>query len=72
MLELQSKTIHRQNLGSIEELSGGFRGPKNRENAQKYMFLDLPKTSLSDSFDPKFCLWIVFDYNSSIFYCETI
>ena len=58
--------------GQLENLVGGFSGPKNRENSQNYLFLDLLKTSLIDSFDPKLCLWIVFDYNSSIFYYETI
>ena len=43
---------------------------KNRENAQKLVFLDYPKISLSDPNGSIFFLWAVFDFNSSIFYIE--
>ena len=46
--------------------------PKNRENAQKLMFLDTPNISLIYAIGPKFFLWAVFDRKSSIFNFKTI
>ena len=37
-------------------LSGGLGGSKNRENAQKLVFLDPHRIPLSDPIEPKFCL----------------
>ena len=53
-------------------LSGGLGGSKNRENAQKLVFLDPHRIPLSDSNDPKLCLKTHFDFNSSIFYFQVI
>ena len=53
-------------------LSGGLGGSKNRENAQKLVFLDPHRIPLSDSNDPKLCLKTRFDFNSSMFYFEII
>ena len=47
-------------------------GSKNRENAQKLVFLDPHRIPLSDSNDPKSCMKTHFDFNSSIFYFEII
>ena len=76
MLEFQSKTALRKKFGVNGGVEWGFldtpKTPKNRENAQKLMFLDTPKISLIYAIGPKFFLWAVFDCNSAIFYNETI
>ena len=76
MLEFQSKTALRKKFGINGGVEWGFldttKTPKNHENAQKLMFLDTPKISLSYPIGPKFFLWAVFDCNSAIFYNETI
>ena len=50
MLEFQSKTALRKKFGVNGGVECGFldipKTPKNRENAQKLMFLDTPNISL--------------------------
>ena len=76
MLEFQSKTALRKKFGVNGGVEWGFldtpKTPKNRENAQKLMFLDTPNISFIYAIGPKFFLWAVFDCNSAIFYNETI
>ena len=76
MLEFQSKTALRKKFGVNGGVEWGFldtlKTPKNRENAQKLMFLDTPNISLIYAIGPKFFLWAVFDRKSSIFNFKTI
>ena len=76
MLEFQSKTALRKKFGVNGGVEWGFldtpKTPKNRENAQKLMFLDTPNISLIYAIGPKFFLWAVFDWKSSIFNFKTI
>ena len=63
MLELKSKAAHRKKFEPLGSLSGGFREAqkphKNSENAQKLVFLDYPKISLSDPNGWIFFVWAI-------------
>ena len=47
---------------------GFLGGSKNHKNTQKSVILDITKIPLSDPITPKFDLWALFGYNSSIFH----
>ena len=70
------KTALRKKFGVNGGVECGFldtpKTPKNRENAQKLMFLDTPNISLIYAIGPNFFLWAVFDLKSSIFNFKTI
>ena len=76
MLEFQSKTALRKKFGINGGVEWGFldttKTPKNHEIAQKLMFLDTPNISLIYAIGPKFFLWAVFDWKSSLFNFKTI
>ena len=71
MLEFQSKTALRKKFGVNGGVEWGFldtpKTPKNRENAQKLMFLDTPKISLIYAIGSKLFQWELFYCNSNIY-----